>query len=51
MNPPDQQPARQLSRAEITSIVIGLMTAMFPGALDATIVAPLVFAYVLERGK
>ena len=40
MTPTDQQPARQLSRAEITSIVIGLMTAMFPGALDATIVAP-----------
>ena len=40
MTPTENQQARPLGRAEINSIVIGLMTAMFPGALDATIVAP-----------
>ena len=40
MTTTEKPEARQLGRAEITTIVIGLLTAMFPGALDSTIVAP-----------
>ncbi len=40
MATPDSTPAHKLSQAEIRSIIMGLMTAMFPGALDATIMGP-----------
>lgn len=35
----DSQPAHSMSRKEVTSVILGLMTAMFPGALDSTIMA------------
>ena len=34
------KPAAKLSRKEIASIMAGLMVAMFPGALDTTIIGP-----------
>ncbi|NDA47963.1 MAG: MFS transporter, partial [Alphaproteobacteria bacterium] len=40
MSHPHSAPAAQMSAADIRSIIIGLMTAMFPGALDSTIIAP-----------
>ncbi len=40
MSHPHNAPSISLSAAEIRSIIIGLMTAMFPGALDSTIIAP-----------
>ena len=40
MNPHDLAARPALSPAEIRVIMIGLMTAMFPGALDATIIGP-----------
>jgi EmrB/QacA subfamily drug resistance transporter len=36
----EQDRTQPLSREQVSSIIIGLMMAMFPGALDATIVAP-----------
>ena len=40
MSHPHSAPDAQMSAADIRSIIIGLMTAMFPGALDSTIIAP-----------
>jgi len=34
------KPAQKLTRREIASIMAGLMVAMFPGALDTTIIGP-----------
>jgi MFS family permease len=34
------KPAQKLTRKEIASIMAGLMVAMFPGALDTTIIGP-----------
>ena len=39
-NETQTKPAQKLTRKEIASIMAGLMVAMFPGALDTTIIGP-----------
>ncbi len=37
---PDNAPAHKLSQREVRSIILGLLTAMFPAALDSTVMGP-----------
>lgn len=39
MATPDSPPAHSMSQKEVTAVIVGLMTTMFPGVIDSTIMA------------